>query len=74
MFYKIHYNLVAVSMPLISKCYSHSTRTENLSSQHPIVIIIVNPFSKIENHQRLEHSTTGTVEAFKNFIHTIYRQ
>ena len=30
MFYKIHYNLVAITMPLSSKLYSCSTRTENI--------------------------------------------
>jgi len=30
MFYKIHYNLVAIIMPLSSKLYSRSTRTENI--------------------------------------------
>ena len=29
-FYKIHYNLVAITMPLSSKLYSCSTRTENI--------------------------------------------
>ena len=30
MFYKIHYNLVSVTMPLTSKLYSKPTRTENM--------------------------------------------
>ena len=37
MFYKIHYNLVIITMPLSSKLYSCSTRTENILAYHPDV-------------------------------------
>ena len=79
MLYKIHYNLVAITMPLSSKLYSSSTRTENILAYNI-------PTSRCDYHlysffprtvrdwNTLPQQTVelGTVEAFKQAIYTAW--
>ena len=79
MFYKIHYNLVTITMPLSSKLYSCSTRTENIlaynipSSRCDYRLYSFFPRT-VRDWNTLPQQTVGlgTVEAFKQAIYTAW--
>ena len=79
MFYKIHYNLVAINMPLILKMHSCPTRTENTTayniptSRCDYRLYSFFPRTVRDWNTLPEHTVKlGTVEAFKHAILTVW--